>query len=132
MKAVIFVTSAMLVIGITTPVCAQFEGPGSGRSKNVQAILENPVDDTHVTLRGHIVEQTSKEHYTFSDGTGNITVKIKDDDFPKDQKVTPEMLVEISGEVDKKFFRSPEIKVKQVKIVSNQTQPSPADSNRNN
>ena len=115
MKAVIFATSAMLVIGIATPACAQFEGPGSAGTKNVQAILEHPIDDTYVTLRGHILEQTSKEHYTFTDGTGKITVEIDDDDFPKGQKVTPETLVEISGEVEKSFFRCPEIEVKDLK-----------------
>ncbi|MBO7536897.1 MAG: NirD/YgiW/YdeI family stress tolerance protein [Alphaproteobacteria bacterium] len=57
-----------------------------------------------VTVRGNIVEQRSKDKYLFKDSTGEIVVEI-DDEYWSDVKVNENDEVELSGEVDKGYFK---------------------------
>ena len=73
-------------------------------------------DDQTVQLQGSIIEQVGDETYIFADDTGEIRVEI-DDDLFRNQPITPDMTVAISGEVEKDFMRSPEIDVEELSIV---------------
>lgn len=106
---VLFVASAcfggFVQNNISTP------GLGIVNTKQVRAML----DDTYVTLRGYIVIQLSHEKFIFEDNSGSIKVEIDDDiqnitDFGKD------ILVEITGKVDKEYFGT-EIEVKSIKRI---------------
>ena len=87
-----------------------YTGPGPALSTVEQA--KNMRDDSHVTLRGHIVQHLGGERYVFKDNTGTINVEI-DNKRWQGQTVGPNDLVEISGELDKEW-RELEIDVKKI------------------
>ena len=63
----------------------------------VASILADPTDGVSITLRGQIIRQgDDEEEYVFTDGTGEITLEIYDEDF----NFAPDMPIEISGEID--------------------------------
>ncbi len=96
---------------------AQYVGPSQAASyRNVAAILQNPVDDARVTLRGKITSRLSNDRYQFNDGTGTIQVEIDEEDFAG-QRIDANTPVEIYGKVDKDWMRAPEIDVKRITIV---------------
>jgi uncharacterized protein (TIGR00156 family) len=132
MRNLLLLTVIAAVIGLAFPAYAVFEGPSSSTCKSnaavattVKAILDKSVDDMNVTLKGHISKQVSKKHYLFTDGTAEIKVEIDGEHFPA-IPVTPQTLVEISGEVEKKFFRPVCIEARSVNIV----QPVPSGSSK--
>ncbi len=116
-KVLLLVTMAMLVS--VMPLYGQFAGPGSSVPVNVdvKSILANPVDDTWVTLKGHILEKVGRKYYMFSDGTGQIRLDIDNKYFPAGVTITPKTLIQISGEVDVEYHRSPEIDVKHIVVL---------------
>jgi uncharacterized protein (TIGR00156 family) len=106
-----------LPLGLATTSVAQFVGPGASNAPTtVQSILDNPQDDQTVTLRGILLEKVGHEKYAFSDDTGQIRIEIDDDVFPP-QRITPDMTIEIYGEIEKDFLRSPEVDVERVTVV---------------
>ncbi|MBI4706821.1 MAG: NirD/YgiW/YdeI family stress tolerance protein [Candidatus Omnitrophica bacterium] len=113
------VVVAIALFFAATGAFAQFAGPGATDSgnKTVKQILERPMDDMWVSLKGNILNKVAHEKYMFSDGTGQIVVEIDDEYFPYNRPITPQTTVEISGEVDHEFTRL-EIDVKQVTIIS--------------
>lgn len=72
-------------------------------------------DDSWVVLKGHIIKQVGRKNYIFKDATGEIQVEIDQKKW-RGQSVTPDDLVEISGEVDKDW-NSIEIDVKGIKLI---------------
>jgi uncharacterized protein (TIGR00156 family) len=116
-KVLLLVTLAMLISVL--PLYAQFAGPGSPTPVNidVKSVLANPVDDMWVTIRGHILQKIGRDKYMFSDGTGQIRLDIDDKYFPTGLTITPKTLIQISGEVDVEYYRSPEIDVKNIVVL---------------
>lgn len=107
----VLATSLIVLLAAQAPALAQYTGPGSQPAQSsIKQILDNPVDDMNVVLRGTIVRQVSSDKYIFSDGTGEIRVEIDRRLFPA-SPVTDKVTVEISGEVEKDFLESPEIDV---------------------
>lgn len=78
--------------------------------------VKNLSDDSWVTLKGNIIKQVGKKDYIFKDATGEIEVEI-DHKRWRGQVVTPEDLVEITGEVDKDWNKF-EVEVKQIKVLT--------------
>jgi len=114
MKKPVLILAAALVAG---PAFAQFTGPGARPVVTVlQAVLDKPVDDQRVILRGKIVRQVAGDKYIFSDGKSEIRVEIDSRLFPA-KPVTATTLVEIAGEVEKDFLESPEIDVDALHVV---------------
>jgi len=111
----------MLAVAIAVlsamPASAQFVGPGTPAPVDVKGILANPVNDTWVTLKGHLLQKVGRDKYTFSDGTEQIRVDIDDKYFPYGVTITPKTHIQISGEVDVEFYRSPEIDVKSIVVL---------------
>ncbi len=95
------ITTSILVN--VSPVVAQFTGPGGSQTQTgevtVASIKNNPSNDMDVVLQGSLLNKLSHERYSFSDGTGEITVEIDDEDFGGKQ-VDPNTKIEIHGEVD--------------------------------
>ncbi|WP_179402983.1 YgiW/YdeI family stress tolerance OB fold protein [Burkholderia guangdongensis] len=100
------------------PALAQYTGPGAdaaAQPTTVKQLLASGKDDQQVVLRGHITKQLDDDKYQFSDGTGEIPVKIKH--WPNGQTIGEKNTVELSGEYDKPMFESSKLKVKQIKVV---------------
>jgi uncharacterized protein (TIGR00156 family) len=96
---------------------ADYHGPGSTPvPTTVDEILKNPKDDQDVVLRGTIVRKVGDKRYVFSDGTREIQAEIKNKLFPK-QHVDSKTQVEIAGEVEKDWLRSPHIDVDKLTVV---------------
>lgn len=87
-----------------------YTGPGPALSTVKQA--RDMRDDSHVTLKGHIIQHLGGERYVFKDDTGTVNVEI-DNKRWQGQNVGPNDLVEISGEVEKDWNEL-EIDVKQI------------------
>ena len=104
----------ILMLGVAQ---AQFVGPGLTNVVTVKSILDKPVDDMFVTLKGYIIQKLSHDKYLFKDNSGEIRVDIDEKYFPYGTPITTQTVVMIKGEVDKDFMTSPEIEVKQLEIV---------------
>jgi uncharacterized protein (TIGR00156 family) len=75
-----------------------FSGPDNLRLVTVAEALEL-TDDTNVKMQGRIVRAVGDEKYEFTDDSATIVVEIDDDDW-HGLEVTPELEVEVSGEID--------------------------------
>jgi len=107
-----FIVAAFLAF----PAHAQYSGPSEVSQASVAEILKSPVDDQDVRLQGHLLRQSGREKYVFSDGTGEIVADIDDDDFPA-QEVNEKTKVELIGEVDTSLRRPPKIDVESVRVI---------------
>lgn len=117
-KKLIMTSCVALAIGAAGVAQAQYVGPSQGSTPTTVAeILKKPVDDQMVLLRGKITRKLKKKHYEFNDNTGIIRLEI-DDRYFYNVKVTDKTVVEIYGEVDTEFLKSPEIDVKRLTIVT--------------
>lgn len=92
-----------------------FSGPSSQSVTVSEA--QRMADDVQVKLKGYIIQKLDHKDYLFKDDTGTIQVEIKDHIW-NGITITPEDLVEISGEVDKDWT-SVEIEVKQLRKLTN-------------
>lgn len=93
------VASILGLMSVTTFAIAGFKGPGSEDPiVNVESALTMS-DDRAVTLQGKLIRKLEEEHFTFRDASGDIEVEI-DDDLLRDQIITPEDEIRISGEID--------------------------------
>lgn len=94
-----------------------FNGPSLGLN-TVKTVLNSSMfsDDTPVTLTGNITSSLGGDHYTFTDGTGSITVEIDHDKWFGVQ-VTPQTKITIHGEIDKEFNHTA-IDVDHLRVVS--------------
>lgn len=96
---------------------AQYVGPSTVKTPGTVAeVLKAPVDDQEVVLRGRILEKLSKDKYRFADSSGEIRVEIDLKDF-RGQTISDSTVVEIRGEVETSFVKSPEIDVKHLTVV---------------
>jgi uncharacterized protein (TIGR00156 family) len=76
-----------------------FSGPDNLRQVTVIEALELQ-DDTAVKLRGYIVRSLGDEKYEFRDDSGTIVVEIDAEDWGG-LEATPDMQVELAGEIDR-------------------------------
>ena len=87
-----------------------YTGPGPAIITVEQA--KSMSDDTHVALKGYIIQSLGNKDYLFKDDTGTINVEISAKRW-QGQNIGPNDLVIIHGEVDKEWTRV-EIEVKQI------------------
>ncbi|MFH0826218.1 MAG: NirD/YgiW/YdeI family stress tolerance protein [Pseudomonadota bacterium] len=118
MTRTVIVLTVLAGLAIGAPAFGQFTGPGAATPVDVKAILANPVDDTWVTLRGQIIKKIGRDKYLFSDGTGQIRLDIDDKYFPAGVPISSTTKLQISGEVDADYFKTPEIDVKNIVVLS--------------
>lgn len=110
----------LLVLLFPLRVSAQFIGPGARETlTDTQSLLNNPVEEQEVSLRGRLAKKVGDEKYLFQDDSGGIRVEIDDDEFLRlPRHVTPGMKIEIFGEVETAYLKSPELDVEVIRILS--------------
>lgn len=122
MKHLLGMTTALILA--SGAAYAQYTGPVEKNAKTaashvattVKEVLANPKDDQKVILEGTLVKKISDDEYRFSDGTGEITVEIDEDDFPK-EAVGADTKVKIEGEVDTHLLKDADIEAERVTVV---------------
>ncbi|MCG5076732.1 YgiW/YdeI family stress tolerance OB fold protein [Paraburkholderia tagetis] len=109
---------AGLVATFAAAAHAQYTGPGAQpAATTVQQLTNGGKDDQRVVLRGHVLKAMGDEKYTFSDGSGEILVKIDQKRWPSGQPVSETSTVELTGKYDKELFGMPKVKVQDVRVV---------------
>ena len=112
------VFAIVLLSVLAAPSFAQYTGPiDANVATSVKSILDKPVDDQHVILKGKLIKQISLEKYIFSDGKNQITADIDKDDFPA-APINENTLIEIRGEVKKDLLGAPEVDVDTVRVLN--------------
>lgn len=102
LAAVIFVATAIF-FSFSSDALAEFVGPDQSKRYNtIKDVLDHPVDDVKVSLKGKIITKISWNRYIFKDDTGEITVKIKPHKLAH-VEITPETAVEIFGEIEVRY-----------------------------
>ncbi|OQX33974.1 MAG: hypothetical protein B0D91_13225 [Oceanospirillales bacterium LUC14_002_19_P2] len=114
------ITQSLLVAGaisLSSFTLADYTGPGAGgEPTSVAAINKAPKDDMYVVLEGKLLQKKKHETYIFSDGTGEIPVEIDDRLMPA-QNINEKSVIEIQGEVDAGVMETPEIDVKEIRVI---------------
>jgi uncharacterized protein (TIGR00156 family) len=116
--------TALLLATAATATLAQYSGPGARKeaaptvARTVAEVLKDAVDDRPVELSGTLVKQTGRETFLFRDATGEIQVEIDEEDFPAGQQIGADTRVVISGEIDARTMRKPEIDVERLRLAA--------------
>lgn len=116
MRKFILTTTAVTLLACSSMAFAQYVGPNNFVKTDLAQILDKPVDDDRVQLRGYLIKKVGSDKYIFSDGKHQIRVEIDQDVFPT-QPFDDKDLIEIEGEVEKDFMESPEIDVERLVVV---------------
>lgn len=117
MRHFLTATAATLFIGFASSAAhAGCTGPSSLPVMTVKTLKATGKDDQYVILRGKIVSGLGDERYLFSDGTGQLRVKIEADVWPAQQPVDAQTTVELEGEYDKEMVGHSEFEVKQIRL----------------
>lgn len=93
-----------------------FQGPSSNRYEMTVKQALDLSDDDKVSLTGYITESLGDEKYTFKDETASIVIDIDNDDW-NGLTVTPDMKVNIQGEIDKDLMREYKVDVDVINVV---------------
>ncbi|AEI79165.1 hypothetical protein CNE_2c01790 [Cupriavidus necator N-1] len=117
MKRILTATALTLALGLAaTGASAQYTGPSAIPAMTVKALQAEGKDDQHAMLRGKIVSNVGHEHYLFSDGTGQMKVKVKARLWPAQKPVDAQTTVELVGEYDKELIGESHFDVKEIRL----------------
>lgn len=83
---------------------------------DVAAVLDHPMPNALIVLRGHLTKQLEVDKYLFSDGTGNIPLTIPTYLFPA-TPVTPDTPLEVRGTLNREFIEHPELTVSAMSVL---------------
>ncbi len=108
----VFAAAGIFAQGYTGPGGAAgpqgaYTGPGSSSARNTAELvtvaeLKDLRDDARVTLQGTIINQLSREKFTFRDTSGEVVVEIDREVWRRlSESISENDRVEIYGEVDK-------------------------------
>ena len=90
--------SALSFAALANAQAGGYVGPDNLRLVTVAEALEL-ADDAQVKVQGRIVKSLGDEKYEFTDDSATIIVEIDDDDWDG-LEATPDMQVEVTGEID--------------------------------
>lgn len=118
---IVVIVAALITFGVfLNKASAGFVGPDQSTQYNtVKDILDHPVDDVKVHLKGKITAKIAWNRYIFKDDTGEITVKIKPSKISH-VDITPKTKIEIFGEIEVKYVvgGAIEVEVDHIAVVS--------------
>ena len=118
MKKIFAFLFVAISMAMTTNAIAKnkggFKGPGTKSTTVLDAHKLD--DDTPVTLKGKIEKSLGGDKYQFNDGTGIIIIEIDDDEWDG-IFVTPNNIIEITGEIDKNMMSAPTVDVESITII---------------
>jgi uncharacterized protein (TIGR00156 family) len=114
-KWIAITAAAAMTLGVGTAQ-AQFVDAKTSEVTTVKSVLKNGKDDQWVVLEGKVIERIKGDDYRFRDSTGVIEVDIDDEVF-KGQKITPDTVVRIEGEVDTELVGDNKIDVERLSVV---------------
>ena len=106
-KKIIAITAALVMTPVVMAannnlVQGGYQGPGAMSAvTKVKEISGYSMDDRHVVLEGNVTQQLNHEMYSFTDGSGTVTIEI-DDDMPL-PTFDAKTRVRLYGEVDSEF-----------------------------
>lgn len=116
-KRIVSALIAASAIWVPAAGYAQYVGPAALLQANsIAEILKKPVDDQKVVVKGHILRKVGNKRYIFTDGNAEIRVKIDQELFGT-KRIDEKTTVEISGEVEAEFMKSPEIDVDLLSVL---------------
>lgn len=110
----LFALTAVAVAAHADPRNGGFQGPDNYQPVTVAETAGLP-DDSEVRLEGFIVKALGDEEYEFRDDSGTLVVEIDDEDWGG-LEVTPELKVQLHGEIDQER-QAVEIDVDAVRAV---------------
>ncbi|MGX6567235.1 YgiW/YdeI family stress tolerance OB fold protein [Cupriavidus necator] len=117
MKRILTATALTLVLGLAAAgASAQYTGPSAVLVMTVKALQADGKDDQQAVLRGKIISSVGDERYLFSDGTGQMKVKIKAKLWPAQKPVDAQTTVELVGEYDKELIGESHFDVKEIRL----------------
>ncbi|WP_432261654.1 YgiW/YdeI family stress tolerance OB fold protein [Cupriavidus sp. TMH.W2] len=117
MKRILTTTALALALGFAAAgASAQYTGPSTVPAMTVKALQADGKDDQPAVLRGKIVSSVGHERYLFSDGTGQMQVKIKARLWPAQKPVDAQTTVELVGEYDKELIGESHFDVKEIRL----------------
>ena len=117
MKRILTATALALALGLAAAgAIAQYTGPSAVPVMTVKALQADGKDDQQAVLRGKIVSSAGDERYLFSDGTGQMKVKIKAKAWPAQKPVDAQTTVELVGEYDKELIGESHFDVKEIRL----------------
>ncbi|CAJ94995.1 Bacterial OB-fold domain-containing protein [Cupriavidus necator] len=117
MKRILTATALTLVLGLAAAgASAQYTGPSAVPVMTVKALQADGKDDQQAVLRGKIISSVGDERYLFSDGTGQMKVKIKAKLWPAQKPVDAQTTVELVGEYDKELIGESHFDVKEIRL----------------
>lgn len=106
---------ALCAVGIAANAeTGGFKGPDNRTLVTIAKVADLP-DDAQVRLIGYIEKSLGDEKYEFRDESGLIVIEIDDDEW-NGVEASPEVRVEIAGEVDKDR-QSTELDVDEIRLV---------------
>ena len=111
-----FLMCFLIILSGTLPAAAQYVGPNSVTT-TVKQVLDSGNEYDRVTLKGFILKRIDKHVYQFTDGTGEINIKIEPEYWPSGLKIDEKIKVEISGKYIKYFFMQNIISVKEIRKI---------------
>ncbi|CAM3377259.1 YgiW/YdeI family stress tolerance OB fold protein [Cupriavidus taiwanensis] len=117
MQRILTTTALAAALGLSAAgASAQYTGPSTVPVMTVKALQADGKDDQQAVLRGKIVSSVGDERYLFSDGTGQIKVKIKARTWPAQKPVDAQTTVELVGEYDKELIGESHFDVKEIRL----------------
>lgn len=117
MKKMLIVLGLALAssVAVADKATGGFTGPDALKVITVAEALEMR-DDSAVKLQGVILRSLGDEKYEFKDDSGTMTIEIDDDDWG-DVKASPDVKVELIGEVDKDLWKKTTLDVDAVRLL---------------
>jgi len=113
MRKLMYLLPMLLLFGVNLSGAQDYSSASITSAQNVASAK----DEQAVTLRGAIVGKQSSNQYLLSDDSGSVLVEISEKLLNGNTLATGTE-VEIVGEVDRRFLRSPKVEARSVTVLA--------------
>jgi uncharacterized protein (TIGR00156 family) len=112
---VLAAASILAAFVAVAPGQADYVGPNPAATP-VARILQNPVAEQLVVVRGQVIKRTGFELYRFKDGSGEITVEIDAELFPR-APLKADTPIELRGRVETGWREGPRLEALSLTVL---------------